>query len=135
MNTNKTLVHATGGRGGGRAGGSTKPKLLRQMLSVARPLKGIQRANSNILNMFDVIDLNNNIMHLVRAHSEHFATASDIAGHLHSDFSIAAQLMLVARITRLAFRFFKNKALTTSQTHAMAAASLMMMYVMYADVF
>lgn len=127
MNSKNPLVQRTGGN-------VSKNTTIRRILTVARPLKGIQKYHSALLKTFDVIDLNNNVIHLVRAHSEHFQTASDIAGHLHTDFSTTAQLVLVVRFIRLVYRFLKNRTLTTP-SHALTATSVLVMYIIYADIY
>ena len=109
-------------------------RIKSRMLSICRPFRRIQKYHSSFINTLDMIDLNNTIMHVFRVHNDHFAQASDIANHVHTDFSTTAQLLLVVRILRIASRFFKNKADASNNPHVITATSLVVIYILYADI-
>jgi hypothetical protein len=105
-----------------------------RLLAIARPLRGLKKYHSTFINTLDVIDLNNTIMHVMRVHSDHFTQASGIASTLHTDFSTTAQLVLVVRILRIVGRLLRNKLDEATSTEIVAATSMVVLYVLYADV-
>ena len=91
-----------------------------QRLSVATGLKAARSfqkvgkiCNSQIGKVVDIVEINKNILDWgIQSHNDiamHFLHTDQLLFHLHNDFSMAAQIMAVARIAGASYTLVRKK--------------------------